>query len=239
MTASLFVGSIFLCFGLVISVFFGLVFHRAQFLILSIVSALFWLLSLLCSSIFWYIIPDLRDSNWGLLPVSVFFTEIARYSLLVFYDKTVRSFSIVSINAIVFPLRDFYAAISSGLGFATARLFLHYGIILSHSLGEATLYAANCQRINSFIHAAINGMLFSFLDFALMIIAFDAYRQSQPLYYYPLWLSHLACALIQMTNQLNDGCAYSIVFTSLIVALTVGWAFVRVRSKAYDVKKRE
>jgi hypothetical protein len=239
MTASLFVGCSLLSFGLLLSVFFVLVYSRAQLLIVSLVSALFWLLSLLASSIFWYIIPPIYHSDWALLPISVVFVELFRYYFLYLYSHSSRSFSIVSINAIVFPLRDFYSAIAAGLGFAAARVFFYYGILISHSLGPATLYSSTCSRINSFLHSSLNAALFSYLDFALMLIALDALRSKILLKWLPVWLFHLLSSLTLILNSLDDGCAYSLALLSLTVALSIGWAVRTVRSPSYASNKED
>jgi hypothetical protein len=92
-------------------------------------------------------------------------------------SRAERSFAVVSINAIVFPLIDVYSAIAAGLGFGAMQSFFYYAVILAHTLGPGALYSGKCTAFSSAFAAAWNALLFNSLHILLMIIAFDAYRQ--------------------------------------------------------------
>ena len=74
-------------------------------------SSFFWLLSLLVSSLLWFIVGNFQQSYWILVPLGVFVVEMARFGFIHLYAKAERSFSVVSTNSIAFPLTDFYSSI--------------------------------------------------------------------------------------------------------------------------------
>src|SRR5687768_8292301 len=91
-------------------------------------------------------------------------------SVFFFCSKSERSFSVVSINAIVFPLIDLWSSLAAGVGWGAAQSFVFYASMLGHSLGPGALYTPQCS-LNSFILASITGGLFNALHILLMILA--------------------------------------------------------------------
>ena len=92
-------------------------------------------------------------------------------------SRSERSFSVVSINAIVFPLIDLYSAIAAGVGFGAIHTFMYYATIIAHSVGDGTLYSAHCPQISTFFSAAWMALFFNIMHIGWMVIAFDAYRR--------------------------------------------------------------
>ena len=87
-----------------------------------------------------------------------------------------RSFSVVSINAIVFPLIDLYSSIAAGLGFGAMYAFMYYAIIISHAVGDGALFNPHCNQFSAFFSAAWMALFFCICHICWMVIAFDAYR---------------------------------------------------------------
>src|SRR4051812_23174185 len=114
MSGMMLAGCILVGFSLIFSIFVLLIARKPQLVIIMIVSAFFWLCSFLCSSIIWYMIPPIYNNSIALIPISVTFQEIFRYLFIKLYAKSERSFSVVSINAIVFPMTDIYSSITAG-----------------------------------------------------------------------------------------------------------------------------
>jgi hypothetical protein len=91
-----------------------------------------------------------------------------------------RSFSVVSINAIVFPLVDLWSSIAAGVGFGASQSFMFYAPVVARALGPGALFSPHCSAFSTTILAAWNALLFNAMHVLLMIIAFDAYRSMSP-----------------------------------------------------------
>lgn len=105
-----------------------------------------------------------------------------------------RSFSVVSINAIVFPLVDLWSSIAAGVGFGASQSFMFYAPVVARALGPGALFSPHCSAFSTTILAAWNALLFNAMHVLLMIIAFDAYRTMSPPRISALIVLHAAAA---------------------------------------------
>lgn len=100
------------------------------------------------------------DQAWvpyALVTFSVLAQEGARLGYFHWYSKFENSFSVVSTNAVAFPLIDFYSALSAGMGFGVMSTTLLYGTVLSHSSGPGTVFAETCTHFSMYIIAGAYG----------------------------------------------------------------------------------
>jgi len=225
----MFIGASLVGFSFPIALFVILVSKNAQLVVVTLCAAFFWLLALLSASLLWYIIPLLQESYWGIIILTVIFQEIFRYVFFHFYSKAERSFSVVSTNAIQFPLTDFYSATAAGLGFGGMYTVLMYGTIVSNSLGPGTVFADTCPHFSTFVSASGSALLFSILHLFLMIIAFEGYRLKQMLQIAAVVLLHLACALSITINQVPwYGCIiyFPVLTTLVLISAAIAGAIV-------------
>lgn len=239
MGVSLFSSCLLIGYSPLFALFCLLIAKRPQLLIVTIVAAFFWLLAFLVSSIVWYIIPPFYSSSESLIPLSVIFVEISRYFYIKSFAKAEKSFSVVSINAIVFPMSDIYSSVASGVGFGSLHCFLYYGSLLSNSLGPAALFSSQCNFFSTFYIAAWNSFLFSLLHVFLMIIAFDAFRTRSLVKYCLMGFYHLSASLLTILNQIKGGCQYSFFLIGFIVILTATTAFIVARQPGYRSAKKK
>lgn len=216
---TLFAGCTLVGFCVPFAVFMLLVAWRAQLLIVSITSSFFWLLSLVCASLVWFVIPVLNENNWLMVPFGVLCQEIARYCFFVCYAKAEGSFAVVGTNAISFPLTDLYSALAAGLGYGGLHTILIYGTIVFNSLGPGTFFADTCPDFSVFVLSAWLAFCFGILHMELMILAFDAYRRkSWPRIVFFIIL-HLATACMTIVNLDQSGCliALPLIFGLVLV----------------------
>lgn len=96
-------------------------------------------------------------------------------------SRAERSFSVVSINAIVFPLIDLYSGIAAGVGFGAMQTFVYYATLFGQSLGPGTLYSPHCPHMSAFVSAAWTALMFNLMHVCWMVVAIDAYRRANPL----------------------------------------------------------
>lgn len=119
-------------------------------------------------------------------------------------SRSERSFSVVSINAIVFPLIDLYSSIAAGVGFGAMHSFMYYAVIIAHSLGPGALFNAHCPQFSTFFSAAWTALFFNILHICWMILAFDAYRTQFPLKVGVVAVLHAAAAGFVRTQWAMD-----------------------------------
>jgi hypothetical protein len=165
----------------------------------SLFSAFFWLMSMTLTSLIWSAIPPLHahsSPGWVIVPVGVVLAEVARAAFIRFYFRCERSFSVVSINAIVFPLVDFWSGIAAGVGYGATQSLVYYGPVVARAMGPGTLYAPHCAAFSTLVSAAANAALFNALHVPLMVLAFDAYRLMSPPRIVAVVVLHMAAACL-------------------------------------------
>lgn len=220
----LFFGCVLIGFSPLLVTFFFMIVPRAQLVIVTLTAGFFWLISMLFASVIWYILP-IKDSQsmYALTTtISVLCQEFCRLVFFRSYSRAERSFSVVSTNAIAFPLRDFYSGVAGGVGFGLTSTILFYGSIISSSSGVGTLFSDSCSIMSTFVLCAVSALLMGILHICLMVLAFDGFRRQHPLKIaIPIFL-HIIAALLSMVNTFDDGCA---IYLPLLFAIVVGTGF--------------
>jgi len=239
MGAPLLAGCVLLAYSLPAAVFFLLIARRAQLVIVMLAAAFFWMMSFTFSSLIWSAIPPLQQSSygWALVPVSVLVLEAVRVVFVRLYFRSERSFSVVSINAIVFPLVDLYSAIAAGVGFGACHSIMLYGTIIAHAHGPGELLNDRCPSYNAFVAAACSALLYNVLHITLMILAFDAYRTMHPLKISALILLHAAAGAFSILSNVSNGCILSLPLLAATVAVSIGVALFITHSPYYRSSK--
>lgn len=197
----LFTGVTLIGFSFPAVLFVLLVAKRAQLIIVTITAAFFWILATFFTALLWFLIPALKLVPWAVIIINVVAQEVIRYVFYRLYAKVERSFTVVSTNAISFPLTDFYSATAAGLGFGLMYCVLMYGTIASNSLGPGTLFADTCPHFSTFVNIAWSSLLFGILHVLLMIIAFEGYRGDKRVLIVAVIFIHLAADVLIMINE--------------------------------------
>lgn len=233
---ALFVGCFLVAFSVPVSVFVLLIAKKPTLVVTTIASSFFWLVSLVVSSIIWYI--ALQGMSWAMVPVSVVITELGRAVFIKLYAKAERSFSVVSTNAIAFPLTDFYSALAAGVGYSLIHCLLMYSVILSNALGPGTFFADTCPHFSTFVVTAWLSFSFGILHILLMIIAFDAFRRRSIVKCVILCLLHMAAACSVLNFMLDDGCIIGTGLAFVITCLAGLFTMYIVNQPTYKSRKR-
>lgn len=228
MTAALFFGCFLVAFGPPLALFFSAVLPKSQLVVVCVSSAFFWLLSLAAAAILWYILPW-EESYWFVMTLSVCLQELARWICFHFYAKAERSFSVVSTNAIAFPLKDSTSSIAAGLGFGLTFTGLLYGSFLANATGPGTLFSEHCPHMSAFVLSAWIALAFNVLHVALMVLAFHSYRQKSRPMVFLVFVLHLIASLMTLVNRNDGGCRYSIPLVWIIAlgAVLLAWIVMR------------
>jgi len=238
MTALLFTGCVLVGYSVPIVVFLYLFARRAQLVIVSISASFFWLISTMVSSTIWYFVVPLQNVPWFIVPLGVFSQEAGRYIFFTFYAKAEASFSVISTNAIAFPMSDFYSATAAGLGFGVISSLLLDGSILAFSTGPGTIFSDTCPHFSTFVISAWNAFFMNIFHIFLMVIAFDGYRRRSPVIIAGVVLTHLAAGLLTLFYLRMDGCYYVLPSIAVIVCLTCAGMCWIVTRPTYRSKRR-
>ncbi|KXS11656.1 Aph-1 [Gonapodya prolifera JEL478] len=175
MTALSFFGCLLTAYGPALVIFFGYVARDPTLTILSISSAFFWLLSLLLSALIWRIVAPLQSSLPFSVVVGVISQELFRWLYYMLLSRANSLFDLVSkhpTSPLNFPTRSLVA----GFGFGAANSLVTYVSSLAQSAGPGVVVARACGGISMFFLSAILTSLFTLLNIAWNVVAFEGYR---------------------------------------------------------------
>lgn len=229
---ALFFGCLLTAFGPLVSLFFVVVSCRAQLVILAIAAAFAWLVSILVSSLFWIIIPPLKESISATVPLSVLIQELFRYGLFRAYVSGENAIKQVTTSDAQLPLNDFTSSLAAGVGFSLMQVTMMYGSVLASSLGgKGAVFTDACSDLPLIFVSGLHALAFGFMNVALMIMAFNAYRQGSVVNIALIVILHMAAALATLFNLNDDGCVYSIPLSFGVALLSCAGAFVTIKKR--------
>ena len=137
---------------------------RSQLLVISVTSALMWVMSVLVVAFFWSSFPALKTGYVWIVAAGAMTQELVRMLLI----RTYRRVECVISRAIAaqrpsteeaarFALHDSTSAIAAALGFGTMHSVVMYGSVLAGSGGPAAMYADSCSTIPLVVVSGKNG----------------------------------------------------------------------------------
>jgi len=237
MTLALLAGCAMVAFGAPAVLFFMIVCRWAHLFIISIVGAFFWFSSYSLAAIIWYMIEAMQSITVLVVLLEVLIQEAGRYLFFRLYAKTEKSFSVVSTNAVAFPMIDFYSALASGVGYGVTYSVMIYGSVISHSWGSGTLFSEACPQISAFVVAAVNASIFGLLHIVVMIAAFDAYRRESRNRILFVLLTFILASLIPMLTP-QAGCSVSLPLLGTVLLIASIYTTHVVCDPGYRSKKK-
>uniref|UniRef100_A0A7S3ZIR3 Uncharacterized protein n=2 Tax=Lotharella globosa TaxID=91324 RepID=A0A7S3ZIR3_9EUKA len=203
------IGHLIVAFGPAIACLL-LISHQPQAIILALSSSFFFLMGQVCASIVWISLVPLRSITPFQLVVRVIVLELTRYVYYRLYEAAELSFTVMTPSVSIYPLQDISSSIVSGMGFGLMHTVTLYGILLSYSTGDATLFSPRCEQMSAFTLAAWLSLAFNALHVLLMILAFDGYRRGSRLRIGLAGVLHLTAELLTLLNMAKGGCAVMI-----------------------------
>ncbi|KAJ3186586.1 gamma secretase complex protein [Gaertneriomyces sp. JEL0708] len=225
MTLSSFFGNAFMAYGPALSVFLLCVAENAQMVILFMTSAFFWLISILVSSIIWYIIKPMQTVPAATIFVGVLLQECGRYLSFRLMSKAERGLNIVAKKPNS-PLNRPRHAFVLGLGMGLMSGLTSYLPQLAESAGPAVLPCSSCPGADVFFISAITTFLFIFLHTAWNMVAFEGWYRRQWLPFVLVVVSHYAASFgtLFTPSTINSGCIISIAICVVNLVIFSGLA---------------
>ena len=130
------------------------------------------------------------------------------------------SFTVVSTNAVAFPMVDFYSALAGAVGFGGINALLIYGSVIAEAAGPGTLFTPHCEAMSVFVVASVYAFLWSLLHPLLMLIAFDGFRRRIPIVFMAAGVLHLLAAFCPAVYLHSaNGCVPASLSMVVVVAM--------------------
>jgi len=243
MTIPLFLGCLFVSFGPLMAIFCTLIARNDQMVILTAGSSFFWLLSVMITSVIWYVIPPMHGVYAASIFTAVIIQEVFRY---VFYRLYVKAEKIlkprtgeISVSSISNRL---YVSFAVGVGIAIIYNCLMYQSLLWDTMGPATLFSASCPTVDLFIVNGLMALMFSIMNICQSIIAFDAYRQLKSrrgmaeLAF--VILTHFVASFSSLANTSGGSCIAGLILTLVLTMVTTAACIFLVKTQYLDSNLR-
>jgi len=208
-------------FGPGLSIYLTVVVGNAQYVILSLSSAFFWVTSLLIISILWYFINPYTSATVTII-YGVLIQEFSRWLYFLLYKKAEYGLNTVAAEP-GSKLNQPMFAFVSGLGFGLTSALITYVTLLESTLGPGTLFSRSCPSTPLPFISAISTALMSLLHIFWMLIAFEGYNSTNPVSKWSRVLlvlfTHLGSSFATLMNDSStaNGCVYSNVVLALVL----------------------
>uniref|UniRef100_U5EZH0 Putative conserved plasma membrane protein n=1 Tax=Corethrella appendiculata TaxID=1370023 RepID=U5EZH0_9DIPT len=224
MTVAEFFGCAFLAFGPPLAMFAFTIAHDPIRIIILIAASFFWLVSLLLSSIIWFIVYPLRDKLVFGLIASVLIQECFRFLLYKTLRKTERGLQEVADITRISDYKHILAYVS-GLGYGIISGAFSLINILADSVGPATMGLKAGSDI-FFLISASQSLAMILLHTFWSVIFFNAIDLKNYYHIGYVVVSHL---LVSCITLLNSSEFYVLtLITSYIVTIVTGILSYRV-----------
>ena len=158
------------------------------------------------------------------------------------YSATARSFSVVGLHALLYPLTDIYAALATGLGFALTHITVIHASIFFYSLEYGALFSADpatCPPFSLFTSTALTALLTGLLHPLLTVLQLDAVRRGKRRRMTSaVVLGMMAAIATVLSGVLSWGCVVSLVLLLCVVVAAGMLALLTVQQDDYASRKR-
>lgn len=234
MTVVEFFGCSFLAFGPPLAMFALTIAHDPIRIIILIAASFFWLVSLLLSSMVWFMVYPLREKLVFGLICSVFIQEGFRYMMYKLLRKTERGLQEVTEITRISDYKHILSYVS-GLGFGIISGAFSLVNILADSVGPATVGLKAGSNIFIVISAA-QSLCMILLHTFWSVIFFSAFDLKNYYHIGYVVLSHLFVSCMTLVNGYGHF-AYSLSASYIILVITTVIAFRVVGGNFASFKK--
>ncbi|XP_028822112.1 gamma-secretase subunit Aph-1b [Denticeps clupeoides] len=229
MTAAVFFGCTFIAFGPAVALFILTIAREPLRVIFLIAGAFFWLVSLLLSSLLWFIVVQLSDQQnaaqqkgllvFGVL-LSVLLQEAFRYAYYTLLKKANEGLLSLS-QEDTMPISIRQLAYVSGLGFGFMSGAFSVVNILADSVGPG-IVGIHGDSQHYFISSAFMTMALTLLHMFWGVVFFEACEKRSWLHLSLVVCSHLLVSCLTFVNPQYLG---SLIPTFVLLTVWAGWAF--------------
>jgi len=218
MTVTAFLGCALTAYGPAVAMFVLTIAHDPVRVIILILSAFFWLLSLLLSSLLWFAVIPLKETLAFGLVFSVLFQETFRVLIYILLRKADAFMKKLTENeeTKIFANRHILSYVV-GLGFGMMSGIFSLINVLADSVGPGTVGLMNSTPKDFFMVSAVLCLCSIFLNTFWGVIAFDALDRKKWINLAAVWVSHLAVSCLTLLNQTPSITTYAATVIPIIL----------------------
>lgn len=222
MTVTAFFGCALTAYGPALAMFILTIAHDPVRVIILILSAFFWLLSLLVSSLLWFAVVPLKETLAFGLVFSVLFQETFRVFIYILLRKADAFMKKLTENeeTQIFANRHILSYVV-GLGFGMMSGIFSLINVLADSIGPGTVGLMDQTPKDFFMISAVLCLCMIFLNTFWGVIAFDALDKKNWVNLAFVWLSHLTVSCLTLLNQNPSVASYAGTVIPIIL-ITIG-----------------
>ena len=234
-------GSLLLVLTYPVLLYFFILSQKPILVIISLLSALFYIVALLITALIMFPIPagskgtmDPTEGESDILYPTVAVIvgsvsqEFCRFAFIFVFRKVEKGFKAV-ITSTSTPrsilVDDQSACLASGMGIATAHMLTTAGFVFAATIPRAGDYFGQmCGDIPLQYLTAITALEFFIMDIALMIIAFRAEKHKSIVHFVMVFIFHTAagfCTLSNITLGSNVNCMTSVYSVLVVIAVII------------------
>uniref|UniRef100_A0A7S0L1A4 Uncharacterized protein n=1 Tax=Coccolithus braarudii TaxID=221442 RepID=A0A7S0L1A4_9EUKA len=194
-------------------IFFTIVAPSSELIVLMVLSAFMWLVSISLVSSIWMLLWPLQSYFSILLIYAVVLQELFRWLVYLTFSRLMHI--LVGAGAQNIPgsaLRVVPTAVASGLGFGLVQVFVTYGDVLWRALDPGTVYTESCPMLSWFNLNAVYSAIFIILNVLLSIVGWTVAYPRRCIKYSTAMLSlHILASAATLLNSAEgtpiSGCA--------------------------------
>ncbi|XP_050546427.1 gamma-secretase subunit Aph-1 [Daktulosphaira vitifoliae] len=218
MTLMEFTGCTLTAFGPALSMFIITIMNDPVRVIILIASSFFWLLSLLFSSILWFIFP-IKEYIWVGVCLSVLVQELFRYFLYILLRKAERGLKQFAVHSFVSSNKHMLSYVS-GLGFGLMSGLFSLINILAEVGGPGTMGLRGGNSVFCLVSSIFTALTI-FLHIFWQVLFFHGLNTENKKLMSYVFCSHLIVSEITLFNQYY----YYVLTLSLVFTITMGTGF--------------
>lgn len=224
MTALVFFGCFLIAFGPAISMFIFTVMKYPLRIILLVVGAFFWLISLLASSLVWLAVVPLKEKLAFSLFIGVLLQELFRYTLYKLMRKAESGLQDSLNSAENSSIAKHKLSYTIGLGFGLMSGCFSILNLLSLAYGPGNIgIQGNSESF--FLVSAFLSNAFILLNVFWTIVFFDGLRKGKVMSVLSVVLSHMLVSGLTLLNTNGHMYLISLLLSYLIMFLMMTWAY--------------
>lgn len=207
------IGTLLISTGPAFAIWIIFLMRRAHLMVLSIMSAFMWILSLMLASAVWFMLVPFKEAFAWCLILVVTCQEGFRMLLFLIFRYLNNMSNGVQVFLRPGPKNECLSGMAIGVGYAIMSPLIQFFSILAADYSDDTaIYVAECQH-NVFTTAAAYSLAFSVVHILLGILTWPAYsnpnggRAGLVIFAYCI---HVFLSLLTLVNLKKQGCVITL-----------------------------
>ena len=225
MTLMVFFGCTFIAFGPSLAMFVFTVMAYPLRIILLVVGAFFWLISLLFSALLWLTVVPLKEQLAFALVFSVLFQEIFRIALFKLLHKSESGLDEALTDDEKRSIANHKLSYVSGFGFGLMCGLFSVVNILSSSIGPANV-GINGSPSNFYIVSSFFANCIVLLHTFWNVIVFHLLKHSKYVKVGSVLCMHMLVSCLSLMNKQSNLNFISLIVAYVVLFVSSWWAFV-------------